>query len=140
VRTIPTDKRNGLVIGLVQVSEHSNILLVDEAGKMIRLSPAEIRTMGRQAKGVRLIRLDADQKLASVFAFEEEEHGDADSSTGSGDSGIVVEGAKKLDAFDAPYEPEQIIFASQYAATIMYDVDTNGVDTMSVPNDDELQS
>ena len=72
VRTIPTEARNGLVIGLVQVGEHSNILLVDEAGKMIRLSPAEVRTMGRQAKGVRLIRLDADQKLSSVVAFEEE--------------------------------------------------------------------
>jgi len=33
--------------------------------------PTEVRTMGRQAKGVRLIRLDADQELVSVAAFEE---------------------------------------------------------------------
>ncbi len=72
VRTIPTDKRNGLVIGLAAVSELSNILLIDTAGKMIRLSPAEIRTMGRQAKGVRLIKLDSTQQLAALSAFEEE--------------------------------------------------------------------
>ena len=72
VRTIPTDARNGMVIGLAAVSEQSNILLIDEAGKMIRLSPSEIRTMGRQAKGVRLIKLDKDQHLAAMVAFEEE--------------------------------------------------------------------
>jgi DNA gyrase/topoisomerase IV subunit A len=45
--------------------------LVDEAGKIIRISPEEVRTMGRQARGVRLIRLDVDQKLSSVVAFED---------------------------------------------------------------------
>ena len=73
VRTIPTDKRNGNVIGLVQVSEKSNILLIDTNGKIIRLSPKEVRTMGRQAKGVRLIRLDTKQELAAIAAFVEEE-------------------------------------------------------------------
>ena len=65
VRTIPTDKRNGDVIGLALVHEDSNILLIDQAGKIIRLSPKEVRTMGRQAKGVRLIRLDEGQKCFS---------------------------------------------------------------------------
>ena len=54
VRTIPTDKRNGDVIGLAIVHEDSNILLIDQAGKIIRLSAKDIRAMGRQAKGVRL--------------------------------------------------------------------------------------
>lgn len=72
VRTIPTDARNGSVVDLARVTDHSNILLIDQAGKIIRLSPEEIRTMGRQAKGVRLIRLDEGQTLASVVAFEED--------------------------------------------------------------------
>jgi DNA gyrase subunit A len=70
VRTIPTGDRNGDVIGLVQVGENSEILLIDNAGKIIRISPKEVRTMGRQAQGVRLIRLDSDQELSSVVAFE----------------------------------------------------------------------
>jgi len=73
VRTIPVDKRNGEVIGLVLVSEDSNILLIDTNGKIIRLSPQEIRTMRRHAKGVRLIKLDKGQVLATIVAFEEEE-------------------------------------------------------------------
>ena len=73
VRTIPADKRNGKVIGLAHVTDKSNLLLIDQAGKIIRLPSNEVRTMGRQAKGVRLIRLDDGQKLSSVVAFEEDD-------------------------------------------------------------------
>ncbi len=71
VRTIPTDFRNGDVIGLTKVTDESHLLLIDSNGKIIRLSSQEIRTMGRQAKGVRLVRLDRDQILSSVVAFED---------------------------------------------------------------------
>jgi DNA gyrase subunit A len=82
VRTIPPTKRNGHVIGVTVVGNNSSILLIDRAGKIIRLSPTEIRTMGRQASGVRLIRLDADQVLSSVVSFEESESSDNNSSSG----------------------------------------------------------
>lgn len=100
VRTIPTDARNGMVIGLAAVSPESNILLIDEAGKMIRLSPTEIRTMGRQAKGVRLIKLDKDQHLAAIVAFEEEApNHEGENNDQSGDAGTQsVTGAVKADA------------------------------------------
>lgn len=96
VRTIPTDKRNGKVIGVDLVNDKSNVLLIDKAGKIIRLSPTEIRTMGRQAKGVRLIKLDAGQKLVSIVAFEEEEHDDASSPSSGGGSSVA--GAVKVEA------------------------------------------
>ncbi len=69
VRTIPTGGRNGYVIGLVRVDDQSEILLIDRDGKIIRISPKEVRTMGRQAQGVRLIRLDEKQELSSIVAF-----------------------------------------------------------------------
>jgi DNA gyrase subunit A len=71
VRTIPTGDRNGYVIGIAQVGAESQILMIDEAGKIIRISPQEIRTLGRQAQGVRLIRLDDDHLLSSIAAFQE---------------------------------------------------------------------
>jgi DNA gyrase subunit A len=80
VRTIPTDKRNGLVLGLVVVDDNSHILLIDQVGKIIRLAPKEVRTMGRQAKGVRLIRLNDDQMLmgiASIWLDHEEDEAQA---------------------------------------------------------------
>jgi DNA gyrase subunit A len=72
VRTIPVDKRNGEVIALELVSEDSHILLIDTNGKMMRLSPQEIRTMRRHAKGVRLIKLDKGQILSTVVAFDDD--------------------------------------------------------------------
>jgi DNA gyrase subunit A len=89
VRTIPTDKRNGTVIGLSIVHEDSNILLIDQAGKIIRLSAKDIRAMGRQAKGVRLIRLDENQKLHNVVAFEGGEEIAAEE--GDDEIGAVIE-------------------------------------------------
>lgn len=107
VRTIPTDTRNGKVIGLVKVSEQSHILLIDVAGKIIRLSPQEVRTMGRQAKGVRLIRLEEGQVLSSVAAFEEEEH-DETSDAGSGSAG--GDSSSKKASFDALEQEEKVLF------------------------------
>jgi DNA gyrase subunit A len=83
VRTIPTDKRYGLVIGLTIVHPNSNLLLIDQAGKIIRLPATEVRTMGRQAKGVRLIRLDEGQKLSRIVAFSEEDDDEEGSETKS---------------------------------------------------------
>lgn len=73
VRTIPTDRRNGNVVGLALIGDQSHILLIDHAGKIIRLLPKEIRTLGRQAKGVRLVRLDQGQKVSVVAVFDQEE-------------------------------------------------------------------
>lgn len=70
VRTIPTDQRNGQVIGLAIIQPTSHILMIDKAGKIIRLSPDEVRTMGRQAKGVRLVRLDDGQEVSTIATFE----------------------------------------------------------------------
>ena len=106
VRTIPTDKRNGTVIGLAIVHEDSNILLIDQAGKIIRLSAKDIRAMGRQAKGVRLIRLDSDQKLHNVVAFE----GGDDSSVDNSDdeTGAVIETRSLPETEDAGDEEEEL--------------------------------
>ncbi|MFH0898962.1 MAG: DNA gyrase subunit A [bacterium] len=86
VRTIPTGGRNGDVIGVVRVSDESEILLIDTNGKIIRISPQEVRTMGRQAKGVRLVKLDEGQTLSAIVAFEREED-ESDSGAGTTSEG-----------------------------------------------------
>lgn len=123
VRTIPTTGRNGQVIGLTIVYENSHILLIDLAGKIIRLSPTEIRTMGRQAQGVRLIRLDDGQQLVSVVAFQEENGGAHEDETPEPAKQEKPKGARRADGddsdvvyefeqenqeqqYDEPYEPE----------------------------------
>jgi len=68
VRTIPTEGRNGNVVGLVVVDEN-DILLIDGFGKIIRLPSTEVRTLGRQAQGLRLIRLEEGSKLAGIASI-----------------------------------------------------------------------
>jgi len=101
VRTIPTDKRNGVVIGLAVVHDNSAVLLIDKAGKIIRLAPTEIRTMGRQAKGVRLIKLDTGQKLASVVAFDEGDAADKSDSSDGGGSNDTVRPSQKAEVSES---------------------------------------
>ncbi|MCL5436613.1 MAG: DNA gyrase subunit A [Candidatus Dependentiae bacterium] len=77
VRAIPTGGRNGEVIGLVLVAAQSSVLLIDAAGKIIRMLPKEIRTMGRQAQGVRLVRLSHDQRLVGIAVVTETEQAES---------------------------------------------------------------
>ena len=120
VRTIPTDHRNGQVIGLVIIGAQSHILLIDDAGKIIHLLPTEIRTMGRQAKGVRLIRLDEGRKLASIVAFDSETNDKQTGSPsglpsteddGSGDIGEQSDDSSDIQSFSAPTQEELSVVA-----------------------------
>jgi DNA gyrase subunit A len=86
VRTIPVSKRNGEVIGMIRVEENSTILLIDGAGKIIRLDPQEVRTMRRHAQGVRLIRLDKNQILSSIVSFESDDDDSSSSDDGDGNN------------------------------------------------------
>ncbi len=97
VRTIPTEGRNGPVIGLAIVDDSSNVLLIDIHGKIIRLSPKEIRTMGRQAKGVRLIRLEEDRHLAAISVFQGTPENNESSNHDSGNHDAANPGASDKD-------------------------------------------
>ncbi len=77
VRTIPTTSKNGKVIGLGVVNDEADMLLIDQQGKIIRLPSSEVRTMGRQAKGVRLIKLDEGQHLVRIAVISCCEQADA---------------------------------------------------------------
>lgn len=107
VRTIPTSGRNGKVIGLAIVTPNSNIMMIDQVGKIIRLPASEIRSMGRQAKGVRLIKLDKDQFLSNIFAFEEsidDNHGEghASAACSAGNPVMKADGTFSADVYEMP--------------------------------------
>ncbi len=137
VRTIPTDKRNGSVIGLTIVSPDSNVLLIDQAGKIIRLPATEIRTMGRQAKGVRLIRLDKGQKLASIVAFEEDGSEEGTSGPGGGETQknpMIVQGAVSAEKMhmDAAGQASEAEPVQEVAGPQLEEGDAEDVDEFEV--------
>jgi len=79
VITMNVTDRTGPVVGVLQVSrDDDEIMLVTNAGKMIRLSVGEIRQTGRAAQGVRLVNLgdDGAELVASVAPVAREEVGE----------------------------------------------------------------
>ncbi len=73
---IKTTARNGKVVSLLAVKDQDELMMITAGGIMIRTGLEEIRTIGRNTQGVRLIRLDAGDKLvaAAKLACEVEDN------------------------------------------------------------------
>jgi DNA gyrase subunit A len=70
---IAVDLRNDDVLVDVVITNGSNhIMLLSNAGKSIRFSETDVRTMGRTAAGVRGMKLGADQRIISMILIDEE--------------------------------------------------------------------
>jgi DNA gyrase subunit A len=65
------DAERGTVCGIKVVDETDDMLLISNDGVVIRVRCADIRLMGRTAKGVRIMRITGDNK---VVAFSRTEH------------------------------------------------------------------
>jgi len=70
---IKTRGRNGSVVGMLQVREGDDILVVTTKGKIIRLHADEVTSQGRNTMGVRIIDLDADDQVGSIACVEAEQ-------------------------------------------------------------------
>ena len=70
---IKTGGRNGSVVGMLQVREGDDLLLVTTKGKMIRMHAADVTSQGRNTMGVRIIDLDPDDQVGSLARVEAEQ-------------------------------------------------------------------
>jgi len=76
VINVKTTARNGKVVGIAQVMEDSEVIVISQYGKIIRMDSGTIRESGRQAQGVRLLHLEpGDRVAAAVVIPPEEENG-----------------------------------------------------------------
>ena len=66
LRDIKTTNRNGPVIGIVAVQDGDDVLLMSASGKIQRIRVADISVIGRNTQGVRVMRMDEDDKLVSL--------------------------------------------------------------------------
>ena len=73
VITIKTTQRNGGVVGIKLVDESKDLMVITEKGMAIRIRCEQIRSVGRNAQGVRLVRLDDNDKIARVAPVVKEE-------------------------------------------------------------------
>ncbi|HEV3208329.1 MAG TPA: DNA gyrase subunit A [Terriglobales bacterium] len=69
VINVKTTERNGKVVGIAQVTEKSEVMLISQYGKIIRMDSTTIRESGRAAQGVRLLNLEAGDRVAAAVVL-----------------------------------------------------------------------
>ena len=71
--TLKVTEKTGAIVGVAQVSEGDDVMLVTDSGKIIRMAVDEIRVIGRNTQGVRLIGLQESERVASLARLAEKE-------------------------------------------------------------------
>src|SRR5439155_9267511 len=73
LRDIRTSDRNGPVVGAISVREEDDIMLITAQGMVNRTHVNEIRVVGRNTQGVRVMGLNESDKIASIAKIAREE-------------------------------------------------------------------
>jgi DNA gyrase subunit A len=73
VINVKTTERNGKVVGISQVSEKSEVMLISQYGKIIRIESKFIRESGRSAQGVRLLHVEPGDRVAAAVVIPPDE-------------------------------------------------------------------
>ena len=73
VINVKTTERNGKVSAIMQVDEESECMIISQYGKIIRIDTNQIREAGRASQGVRLLHLDAGDRVAAAVVIPPEE-------------------------------------------------------------------
>jgi DNA gyrase subunit A len=93
VITIKTSARNGKMLGVQQITEQDDVMLITDKGKIIRLRGSEISVIGRNTQGVKLIGLEPGEKVMALARLAEKDEelngqsGEEDIETGPEESG-----------------------------------------------------
>jgi DNA gyrase subunit A len=87
VINLKTMARNGKVVSIMLVNEKSEVMVISQFGKIIRIDSKNIRESGRSAQGVRLLQLEEGDRLAAASVIPPEEAVE----NGNGEIGLLVQ-------------------------------------------------
>ena len=73
VISIKTTERNGMVIGILLVEEDDDLMLMTDAGKVIRMQINSISIISRNTQGVKLMGMDAKERVVGAARLAEKE-------------------------------------------------------------------
>ncbi|MCH1465604.1 MAG: DNA gyrase subunit A [Alphaproteobacteria bacterium] len=151
VANIETSDRNGLVVASFTVFAEDQLMLVTDAGKVIRIrvdggEGDTIRVAGRKTQGVRLFEVDGTEKVVSVGVIRDADTDDEEEELGSEvGSDLDTDLGAELGAGDAVADTNAMQASAEGAETTdgidtdgadADDADTNGADATS-PDTDE---
>jgi DNA gyrase subunit A len=72
VITIKTSERNGKVVALLLVEEDDNVMLMTDAGKLIRIPVNGVSVISRNTQGVKLIDIEEGEVVVGAARIEED--------------------------------------------------------------------
>src|SRR5271167_3723482 len=87
VINVKTTSRNGKVVSIMLVTEESELMVISQFGKIIRIGTKTIRECGRSSQGVRLLHLEEGDRVAAASVIPPEETAE----NGNGESGLLVQ-------------------------------------------------
>lgn len=73
IKTYKITEQTGNIVGIKTVGENVDLMIITSEGVIIRMDTADISTIGRSTKGVRLVKLGDGVKVASIALTEHEE-------------------------------------------------------------------
>jgi DNA gyrase subunit A len=73
LRDIRTSERNGPVVGVISVRDSDDIMLITNQGMVQRTHVNEIRVVGRNTQGVRIMNLNEGDQIASIAKVAKED-------------------------------------------------------------------
>lgn len=103
VRSIVTSERNGNVIGALCVTDTDGMVMISSAGQTVRISMRDLRVLGRNTQGVKLVNLRDNDTLVAIQKIEdtgEELDTDAPAPEGSAGKDAEAGGEGNFDAVD----------------------------------------
>ncbi|MBI5376405.1 MAG: DNA gyrase subunit A [Candidatus Schekmanbacteria bacterium] len=71
--TIKTSDRNGSVVGVKQVSNNDDLIIITADGKVIRMAVSDISVIGRNTQGIKLIDADKSSHVAGIAKIGKED-------------------------------------------------------------------
>ncbi len=89
VKTLNVTDKTGQLIGLKDVQDGDDLMIINKSGITIRMNVADLRTMGRATQGVRLINLKETDEIASIAKIDD--MGEGEEETGAEETVIVEE-------------------------------------------------
>ncbi|WP_032114654.1 DNA topoisomerase (ATP-hydrolyzing) subunit A [Candidatus Arsenophonus nilaparvatae] len=81
VISIKVSERNGNVVGAIQVEKTDQIMMITDAGTLVRTRVAEVSIVGRNTQGVTLIRTAEDEKVVGLQRVVDPEEEEDDNQT-----------------------------------------------------------
>jgi DNA gyrase subunit A len=87
VINVKTTSRNGKVVSIMLVNEKSEVMVISQFGKIIRIDTKNIREAGRSTQGVRLLHLEEGDRVAAASVIPPDEV----SENGNGETGMLVQ-------------------------------------------------